>query len=468
MKKIQRKECLDYELILEWKETLTGEIRINYAQDSEGTHHAILQIAPDGVKMLVQTPDGEQVLKHDPHVPYGKVLFTRRGNYARARYGSREMWLQGGTGEWYGHYMAEEAVLTVEDRNDELTGCIYSSLEWLKAPEAPVVSAGEDGTFYEQQIIGGAVIEHEGIWYMYCMSGVKGTEEGAADRVIGLCTSPDLNHWTVHPEPLIAPGILGVKGENLYPNACIKTEDGKFVLFFSAQAFPQWIGVYAMISDSPAGPFTLLSGEPVIPPLHGRAQHEFDLVKCDLPQGKYLLYLTTFTPGDGKRKPGDRGLLYFSDDLLNWRMDKEIGMFHPETSGGWDCEHVRTRSLTRIGDTWYLWYEGVGYWRTPKSDYENNSAFVNHEWWDTVGLARSKDLRNWEYYPRNPCLVQQGQSADRYDNRWVGWPRMVITDGKGYVFHSASGTKVHVGLRTIEIDRLTDWDNEGGFKEILL
>lgn len=62
MKKIQRKECLDYELILEWKETLTGEIRIDYAQDAAGTHHAVLQIATDGVKMLVQTPVGEQIL----------------------------------------------------------------------------------------------------------------------------------------------------------------------------------------------------------------------------------------------------------------------------------------------------------------------------------------------------------------------------------------------------------------------
>lgn len=123
--------------------TLTGEIRIDYAQDAAGTHHAVLQISPDGVKMLVQTPDGEQVLKHDPCVPEGTVLFTRRGNYARVRYGSRELWLQGGTGEWYGHCMAEEAVLTVEDRNDELTGCTYSSLEWLKAPDAPVVSAGD-------------------------------------------------------------------------------------------------------------------------------------------------------------------------------------------------------------------------------------------------------------------------------------------------------------------------------------
>ncbi len=66
MKKIQRKECLDYELILEWKETLTGEIRIDYAQDAAGTHHAVLQIAPDGVKMLVQTPDGKQI----PHLVF--------------------------------------------------------------------------------------------------------------------------------------------------------------------------------------------------------------------------------------------------------------------------------------------------------------------------------------------------------------------------------------------------------------
>ena len=149
-------------------------------------------------------------------------------------------------------------------------------------------------------------------------------------------------------------------------------------------------------------------------------------------------------------------------------MDTEIGLFGPETKDGWDAAHVRTRGLNRIGDTWYLWYEGVNYWKTPKNLYDPNAAFVNHAWWDVFGLARSKDLKTWEYYPLNPCVVPQGQSADRYDNRWVGWPRMIVKDGKGYIFHSCSGDKVHVGLRIIGIDQLTDWESDVGPSEKLI
>ncbi len=466
--KTKRNGCSEYQLTLEWNGTLQGRIDIDYAQDTTGEYHAILRLSPDGVHMVLQTPAGEQELKHDPHVPEGKVVFLRRGNYARALYDGQESWLEGGTGEWLGHYMAAEVTLVINDELDELTSCVYAPLTWLKAPDAPVVPAGPDGSFYEQQIIAGAVIEHEGTWYMYGMCGIRGDEEGSAKRVIGVATSQDLINWTVLPKPLIDHGVLGVEGENLYPNACIKTDDGKFMLFFSAQAFPRWIGVYAMVSDSPLGPFVPCEGNPVVPPIPGRAQHEFDLVECNLPQGRYLIYLTTYTPAAEGQRAGDRGLLYFSDDLLHWRMDTEIGLFGPETKDGWDAAHVRTRGLNRIGDTWYLWYEGVNYWKTPKNLYDPNAAFVNHAWWDVFGLARSRDLKNWEYYPLNPCVVPQGRSADRYDNRWVGWPRMIVKDGKGYIFHSCSGDKVHVGLRIIDIDQLTDWESDLGPSEKLI
>ena len=464
--KTVRENCFNYELILEWKNGVLGQIEIDYAQDFENINHAILRISADGVKMAIKSPHGEQILKTDDHVPQGKVVFLRRGNYARVLYDGREMYLQGGTGEWYGHYMAEKAVLTVDDSENNLISCLYTSLDWLIAPDSPAVTAGEDGTYYEQQIIPGSVIEHDGVWYMYCMCGMKGNEEGSSKRVIGVATSTDLINWTVMPKPLIDHGILGVEGENLYPNACLKNADGKFVLFFSAQAFPKWIGVYALISDSPLGPFVLCKENPVIP--SDKPMHEFDAVECNLPQGRYLLYLTTYQQGSDTEKAGDRGILYFSDDLIHWRKGADMAPFRPETENGWDFAHVRTRGINKIGDTWYLWYEGVGHWPAPKNDFDDENAFVNCDWWDVVGLARSKDLKNWEYYHRNPCFVPQGRSIDRYDSRWVGWPRMVIKDGKGYIFHSASGKKVHVGCRTIDIDALTDWETEGGKTEKLI
>ena len=83
----------------------------------------------------------------------------------------------------------------------------------------------------------------------------------------------------------------------------------------------------------------------------------------------------------------------------------------------------------------------------------------HHGWWDTVGLARSKDLVNWEYYPRNPALPGLGIGSAQFDNNWVGWPRMFVKDSVGYVFYTGNA---QVGLRTIPLDDLINWQTEGG------
>ena len=137
---------------------------------------------------------------------------------------------------------------------------------------------------------------------------------------------------------------------------------------------------------------------------------------------------------------------------MNWHADERNPVFAPETLDNWDAVHVRPRSLSRIGEMWYLWYEGCNTWHPD----ENVS---HHGWWDTVGLARSKDLINWEYYPRNPALPGLGIDADRFDCNWVGWPRMYVKGNIGYVFYTGNA---QVGLRTIPIDSLTDWETEGG------
>jgi hypothetical protein len=60
-----------------------------------------------------------------------------------------------------------------------------------------------------------------------------------------------------------------------------------------------------------------------------------------------------------------------------------------------------------------------------------------------------------------------GIGADRYDNVWIGWPRMLVKDDVGYVYYTGgeqigSRTVAQIGLRTIPIRDLTDWQSEGG------
>ena len=151
---------------------------------------------------------------------------------------------------------------------------------------------------------------------------------------------------------------------------------------------------------------------------------------------------------------GDRGFMAFSNDLVNWIPHPDNPVFDPETTSGWDAQHIRPRSLNKIGDTWYQWYEGCYYWRP------HNTRRGSHQ--DITGLARSKDLVNWEYYPRNPALPGLGRMTDgevKYDGQWVAWPRMLVKDDMCYVFFTGGA---QIGLRTIKIDELTNWESEGG------
>jgi len=326
-----------------------------------------------------------------------------------------------------------------------IQSCTVTMLPWLQQISKPVIPRGPNGSFYEEQIIPGAIIEYHGRYYMYFMAGMKGNEEGSSRRTIGVAVSKDLNEWAVHPEPLIS--HKDSPYDNLHVNGAVVTHEGRVAVMFSAQKFPEWKGFMLAMADNPMGPFALSPDNPVYK--HFSAAHEFDLLRVDCPEFRYVLFYAGFTPQPRRGPRGDRGYLLYSDDLVNWQADKWNPVFGPETLDNWDAGHVRPRSLNRIGDTWYLWYEGCNSWKRQG----------HRRWSDTVGLARSKDLVNWEYYPRNPALPGMGVNANQFDSTWVGWPRMFIKDKVGYVFYTGNA---QVGLRTIPIDLLTNWKTEGG------
>ena len=164
------------------------------------------------------------------------------------------------------------------------------------------------------------------------------------------------------------------------------------------------------------------------------------------------MFYAGFNPNPPSGPSGDRGYLIYSNDLIDWKADERNPVFHPETLDNWDAVHIRPRSLNRLGDMWFLWYEGCNNWKpTTKPNY--------HGWFDTVGIARSKDLIKWEYYSRNPALPGLGNSTRQFDNRWVGWPRMVVKNSIGYVFYTG-GDGHSIGVRKITIDKLTDWESD--------
>ncbi len=436
----------------------------------------VLHVDGNGFRVAREAAGCRTVLKDYPGgcPPPWEVRVLKKGNFFRFRVNGNTGWIRGPSGEWEGVYDPRENTLALTGTGGcGFESCTVATLPWLDQRTEPVIARGPADSHYERQIIPGAIVETGGRYYMYCMAGMEGDQEGSSRRSIAVAVSADLVNWRVHPAPVLS--HADAPGDNIYVNGAVVTPEGRIVIMYAVQQYPSWLGFMTATADDPMGPFTTYSRNPVYRHFNDAA-HEFDLLRVDHPDYRYLMCYAGYTPRPSGGWPGgDRGYLLYSDDLVDWRTDENNPVFGPQTEQDWDAVHVRPRSLNRIGDTWYLWYEGCNAWTPPGATppgatarerrtgreqcSEREQRTEREQWCDSVGLARSTDLKNWSYYPRNPALPALGIGVERFDNTWTGWPRMVVKDDVGYVFYTGNA---QVGLRTIPVRQLTDWASEGG------
>jgi predicted GH43/DUF377 family glycosyl hydrolase len=430
----------------------TGPFRVFFSSNSNTTIYAYIEISNNifsvGRQLFGITTTWKVFGEVGP--PPWKIKILKKGNFYRFWVNNATGWIRGPLGEWEGIYEPRKAnVGTIVPDIGMVQSFKATQLPWLQQITQPIIPRGPADSFYEEQAIPGAILEYQDKYYMYFMAGMKGDEEGSSRRTIGIAVSSNLYDWNVEPEPVLSYEDLGEAGDNLYPGSAVMTPDGKIALLYSVQKFPDWQGFFLATADHPLGPFTNYESNPVYK--HFTHAHEFDLIQVEEQECSYILFYAGYTPNPPYGLTGDRGYILYSDDLVTWNEEAQNPVFGPETLDNWDAVHIRPRSLHRIDDTWYLWYEGCNQWSPPGSSY--------HGWWDTIGLARSEDLLNWKYYPRNPALPALGISAKQFDKNWVGWPRMIIKNDTGYVFYTGDG---ETGMRTIPIEYLTNWEYEQG------
>lgn len=430
-------------------ERSTG-VKVYFSSNKDLSTRTYLEVAGNGYKVIRESEGQTDVWKTYEgigNLPW-EIYLLKKGNFFRYSVNNITGYIRGPMGEWQGKYDPWKAYVGLEAPEDVvIESFTVTTLPWLSHASEPIITIGPKGSFYEKQIIPGAILNYKGTYYMYVMAGMEGNEEGSSRRTIGVATSKDLENWKVHPEPLIT--YEDYPYDNLYVNGVVETPEGKIAIMFAAQVFPEWKGFMLATADNPFGPFEPYADNPAFK--HYTHAHEFDLIRVDHPDYRYILFYSGFTTEPKSGPVGDRGYVLYSDDLKHWTEHPQNPVFSPQTLDNWDAVHIRPRSLNKIGDVWYVWYEGCNQWTPPGTEL--------HGWWDTVGLARSKDLVNWEYYPRNPALPGLGISAEQFDNRWVGWPRMVVKDDIGYVFYTGNA---RVGLRKIPLNQLTNWNSEGG------
>jgi len=91
-------------------------------------------------------------------------------------------------------------------------------------------------------------------------------------------------------------------------------------------------------------------------------------------------------------------------------------------AGSWDAQSVQNPAVFRRGEWFYLTYAG-----DP----------LRHDLPHAAGLAASRDLVNWQRYPRNPIITADADDPDAFDGIW---PLSMIFHGDTvYWFYEALG-----------------------------
>ncbi len=349
-----------------------------------------------------------------------------------------------------------------------------------KLPEQPIMNFGET-EWTKGQIFPGAILEVEngkayqdksGYYYMYVNgSDVKSRKQESGGIVrIGVAKSLDLHNWELgNNKEFLLEGSQDQWDEtSIMANGALIEPDGKITMSYMgwSKAIGKWSGVGLASAKDPEGPFTKY-GDPVLPTgdstqFDGVHIHEHHLTKIE------NQYVCIYTGHNFSVYGGDHIGIAYSDDLIHWTKESKNPVMAPSQvlnkSAGkmWDDDHIRGRDLKKIGDYYYLLYEGaMG---------ENNRADMPTHYWDSIGLARSKSLTGpWERHPLNPIIPQQ--TGDRFDSIWTGWPRTVIKENQVYIFYAAGSNRfaenphrASVGLRIVPLDHYTSWSDEFGTK----
>ncbi|MFQ6113569.1 MAG: hypothetical protein ACE5NG_05700 [bacterium] len=347
---------------------IAKSVKVFFSSNKNLSKRVYLEVTEAGFK-VAREMDGRidiwKTYEGTGNLPW-KIRILKKGNYFRFWVNEVTGHIRGPMGEWEGHFEPWKAYVGLEASRDvEIKSFTVTKLPWLSQHTKPVIPVGPEGSFYEQQVIPGAIMEYQGTYYMYFMAGMKGNQEGASRRTIGVATSKDLKNWNVYPEPLIS--YKDYPYDNLYVNGAVVTAEGKIAIMFSAQEFPEWKGFMLATTDNPYGPFEPYPDNPVYK--HFSHAHEFDLIHVEHPDYRFILFYSGFTTAPKSGPMGDRGYVLYSNDLKHWREHPQNPVFSPQTLDDWDAVHVRPRSLTKIGDTWYLWYEGANQWVPPNSQH---------------------------------------------------------------------------------------------------
>ena len=306
-------------------------------------------------------------------------------------------------------------------------------------PNNPVVAQGPKGAWDQLDVFPGAALKDGGKTLLYYAADYKPYPPGVYTETlhrIGVATSSDLRDWSKYEgNPILGPPLEGdlMKFFDLPSSdsatlqsggGLVRLPNGHYALTINVLSNLQWRGVWLTESASPLGPFRKVGRDPVLTlgapgAFDGEHIHLHGVIQK--PNGTYAMLYTGFNSAIARGKPGDRGGLATSKDMVHWTKYSGNPVFAPnEQLGTWDDLHVRPKTVVRLKDWYYMFYEGA--------HYDNRDR-----WPDQVGMARSKDLIHWERYPYNPIIP--ATTASHFGNYANIQPAALVSDDSLYVFY---------------------------------
>src|SRR5688572_27143992 len=156
--------------------------------------------------------------------------------------------------------------------------------------------------------------------------------------------------------------------------------------------------------------------------------HCLSILPHDGPRAPELLayYIANYTTPDGKHRMGIGRAR--SDDAMRWT--DEGRLLSVGAAGAWDDRAASFPGVWKDGGTWYLVYEGAA----------DDIRFSPGD----IGLATSRDGKNFTKHPGNPILRHEKNGWERVN---IGTPSLYKEKGTWYLFyHGYDGTLCHIGV----------------------
>jgi predicted GH43/DUF377 family glycosyl hydrolase len=225
----------------------------------------------------------------------------------------------------------------------------FDGATWHVHP-TPVIDVGPPGSWDSEHALDPATVEVEGRIFLYYSAVSPLCPPSVAPRCVCAATSTDGFHFTKHPGN---PVIIGGGGPE------VVWRDGVFHLYYWREV-PGRNGFELHLATSTDGfDFTPHPANPVLPvgPAGAWDSHTVETPRITAEDGVFYLFYSGSDRHDDY--PAHAGLAT-SRDLVHWTKSPRNPVFARGEAAAWDEGAIWFTTVERVGDRYYLWYEGYG------------------------------------------------------------------------------------------------------------